>query len=167
MSLKYDLITITLNSEKTLQRTLNSVLAQSELPSCYIFIDANSEDQTLEIIKDFKGSNPQIDIIIKQQIGKGISQAWNQALQYTKNTIICLLNSDDWWLPETMDKVLFEFEKDASLEILSGSISYCKSPNDQNPILMNYKPTWQMPFRMCFMHPATFVKKEIYSLIYS
>lgn len=165
MRLKYDLITITLNSEKTLQRTLDSVLAQKELPTRYIFIDANSKDQTLKIIHDFKASMPKIDVVVQKQTGKGISQAWNQALNLVRNDIICLLNSDDWWLPETMERVLTEFDIDKTLQILSGSILYCKNENDSSPKLMTPKPIWQMPFKMCFMHPATFVKKEVYNKI--
>lgn len=161
--MNYDLITITLNSQDTLQRTLDSVLAQKYLPAKYIFIDANSEDETLHIINNFKTNSQGIDVIIEQQNGKGISQAWNQALKHTQNEIICLLNSDDWWLPYTMESVLKEFQKDDSLQILSGSILYCKDGNDPKPKLMKPKPTWQMPLRMCFMHPATFVKKDVYN----
>lgn len=165
MSLNYDLITITLNSEKTLQRTLDSVSCQKQLPSRYIFIDADSKDQTLNIIEKFKESHPDIKVVIEQQSGKGISQAWNQALALVESEIICLLNSDDWWLPNTMEKVIKEFIEDKSIQILSGGILYCKNENDNQPVKMFPRPIWQMPYRMCFMHPATFVKKDVYENI--
>ena len=165
MKPKYDLVTITLNSEETLQRTLNSVLEQKALPSRYIFIDANSKDQTVKIIEEFKEKASDIEVIVEPQSGKGISQAWNQALALTENEVICLLNSDDWWLPETMEKVIAEFEANQSLEILSGGIHYCQNLEDKNPVIMLPRPIKQMAYRMCFMHPATFVKKSVYDKI--
>ncbi len=162
MQYNYDLITITLNSAKTLTRTLNSVLKQSKLPRRYIFIDANSQDGTLEIIEKFKIENDKFEIIVEQQTGKGISQAWNQALRHCQSDIIALLNSDDWWEENCISIVLEEFSKDESLEILSGGILYFKTLQDSSPNKISPKPTWQMSFRMCFMHPATFVKKSVY-----
>ncbi len=165
MQYNYDLITITLNSAKTLTRTLNSVLKQSKLPRRYIFIDANSQDGTLEIIEKFKIENDKFEIIVEQQTGKGISQAWNQALRHCQSDIIALLNSDDWWEENCISKVLEEFSMDKNLEILSGSILYHFNQNDSSPKKMSPKSPWQMSFRMCFMHPATFVKKSVYEKI--
>ena len=162
MPLQYDLITITWNSGETLQRTLDSVLKQAHKPKRYIFVDANSNDDTLKIINRFRQHATDIKVIVEQQSAKGISQAWNQALEFCRSEIICLLNSDDWYLADTMENVLKQFDVDKSLQVLSGSILYCKDENDDSPKLMTPKPLWQMPLKMCFMHPANFVKKEVY-----
>jgi glycosyltransferase involved in cell wall biosynthesis len=50
---KYALITAAYNEECCLERTINSVLAQSILPSKWVIVSDNSEDGTDEIIKKY------------------------------------------------------------------------------------------------------------------
>ncbi|WDE95956.1 glycosyltransferase [Lentisphaera profundi] len=161
----YDLITITWNSEKTLQRTLDSVAAQKQAPHRYIFIDGGSEDNTCKIIEQFKTAHPAIDVILEQQRAKGISQAWNQALPYLQSELVALLNSDDWWLDDTMSRVLHHFNNDPSSDILSGSILYTQNENDPAPKLMRTRSLKLFPVLMPIMHPACFIKKSVYDEI--
>ena len=48
---KITIITATYNSDKTLQKTIDSILAQEYLNYEYIIIDGNSTDNTINIIK--------------------------------------------------------------------------------------------------------------------
>lgn len=47
----FSIITISFNSEKTIERTIKSVLAQTCKNYEYIVVDGNSKDATLDIIK--------------------------------------------------------------------------------------------------------------------
>ena len=49
--MKISIITITLNSEKTIRDTLNSVLSQSYKNIEHILVDGGSSDETMEILK--------------------------------------------------------------------------------------------------------------------
>ena len=51
--MKISIITITLNSEKTIRDTLNSVLSQSYKNIEHILVDGGSTDQTLAILKRY------------------------------------------------------------------------------------------------------------------
>ena len=48
------IITVTYNSEATLERTIRSILAQSVPPAEYIIVDGCSSDRTLEIAKGYR-----------------------------------------------------------------------------------------------------------------
>ena len=54
MQTTFSIITATYNSEKTLERTIESVLNQSYSNFEYIIIDGNSSDKTLYIIKKYE-----------------------------------------------------------------------------------------------------------------
>ena len=49
--MKISIITITYNSEKTLEDTIKSIAAQRYKELEYLIIDGGSTDQTLEIVK--------------------------------------------------------------------------------------------------------------------
>ena len=52
--MKISLITVTYNSSRTLRDTIVSVLAQTYQDIEYIIIDGLSEDNTIEIIKEYE-----------------------------------------------------------------------------------------------------------------
>ena len=51
---KISIITVTKNSEKFLHQNILSVKSQNYKNFEHIFVDGNSEDKTLEIIKSYK-----------------------------------------------------------------------------------------------------------------
>lgn len=54
MNPKFSIITVCFNSEKTIERTIISVLSQSYQDFEYIIVDGASTDGTLSIIKKYK-----------------------------------------------------------------------------------------------------------------
>ena len=52
--MKISLITVTFNSSKTLRDTICSVLQQTYLDIEYILIDGMSNDETVDIIKEYE-----------------------------------------------------------------------------------------------------------------
>ena len=60
--MKISIITVTLNSEKTVRDTLNSVFSQSYKKIEHIIVDGGSKDNTISIIKNYKFKNKKIFI---------------------------------------------------------------------------------------------------------
>ena len=53
--MKVSLITVSFNSEGTIEQTIRSVIGQTYFPNIeYIMIDGGSTDRTLDIIKEYK-----------------------------------------------------------------------------------------------------------------
>ena len=58
--MKISLITVTFNSEKSILDTINSVKSQTYQNVEHIFIDGNSSDLTIKIIKKYERWNQDI-----------------------------------------------------------------------------------------------------------
>ena len=78
------IITVTLNSKKTIISTLNSVLSQTNKDIEHIIVDGGSTDGTIEIINEYNHHNKKI-IISK---GSGIYKSMNLGIQEAKGEII-------------------------------------------------------------------------------
>ena len=50
----FSIITPSYNSEKTIKRTIESILSQKTIDYEYIIVDGNSKDKTLEIVESYK-----------------------------------------------------------------------------------------------------------------
>ena len=163
--MNYDVITICLNSETTLQRTIDSVLKQKKSPARYIFVDGGSSDRTLEVIRSSMPKAPEISWFLLHQNGHGIANAWNMALEYTKSELVCILNSDDWYMEDTIDTVLTLFTENPHAQILSGAIRLYPQKAINPPRVISVRPLTLIPFLMPIMHPACFVKRLVYEKI--
>ena len=65
--MKISVVTVTLNSEKTLRDTLNSVFSQTYKNIEHIIVDGGSNDETLKILRKYK--NKKNKFFIKKNFG--------------------------------------------------------------------------------------------------
>lgn len=91
--MKISVITVCYNSEKTIERTIRSVLEQTHSDIEYIIIDGGSKDSTLEIIAKYKDRIAQV---ISEK-DKGIYDAMNKGISLSHGEFLHFLNSDDWF----------------------------------------------------------------------
>jgi len=98
---RISIITPSLNQGEFLERTIRSVLLQRYPHLEYIVIDGGSGDGSVGIIKKYAQH-------LAYQISepdRGYVHALNKGLRRATGEIICWLNSDDFYLPETLHTV--------------------------------------------------------------
>ncbi|MHC5718825.1 MAG: glycosyltransferase, partial [Nostoc sp.] len=103
------------NSEKTIKKTIESVLNQSFSDLELIVINDGSKDSTLEIISNFQDSR--IKIFSFENSGGNISR--NRGLKYTAGKFVSFLDADDIW---TADKLASQLQ--ALQENLGAKVAY-------------------------------------------
>ncbi len=115
--MKLSIITATYNSDKTLDKCLESVAHQTALDSIeHIIVDGRSCDATLAIAAQY----PHINKIVSEP-DRGIYHAFNKGVKLATGDIIYFLNSDDWFFDNNVIKdVLSEFTDEA--EFLAAKI---------------------------------------------
>ena len=85
------IITVVLNDEKNIEKTILSVLEQNYKNIQYVIIDGDSSDQTKEIINKYRDK---IDLF-KSEKDNGIYDAFNKGLDLAQGDLIGFVNSGD------------------------------------------------------------------------
>ena len=160
--MKLTIITVCLNSEKTITDTINSVNSQTYKNIEHIFVDGGSKDKTLEILR--KNPNKNKKILIKKN--SSIYGAMNEGIKNAKGTFIQILNSDDILNSnETIEKTIKKIKQNPKIDIFLGNVVYFSYNNflkinrffDANNKRIKNLLLGDMP-----PHPASFIKKKVY-----
>ena len=91
MGTRITIITISFNSEKTLEQTIKSVVGQGYDNLEYIIIDGGSTDGTLDIVNRYRNY---ITVVVSEK-DTGISDAFNKGIVRASGEVIGIINSDD------------------------------------------------------------------------
>lgn len=148
-------ITVCFNSAKTIARTLNSLKNQSCRDFESIVVDGGSTDGTQEIIKSL---GERVNHFISEP-DQGIYDAMNKGLALASGTYIAFLNSDDYYLPNTI-QLLSDQGSDA--DIYFGNMIKERELNGtvfrrtEIPDLSRMKET------MSIFHPSVFAKRDLF-----
>lgn len=118
---KISVITVTLNSEKHIERCIKSVQSQTYQNIEHIIIDGKSNDNTINIINKNKNKNSKI---ISEK-DNGIWHAMNKGIKNSSGDIICFLNSDDFFYPTALEIVNFYFNNH-DIDFLFGTVQKYK-----------------------------------------
>ncbi len=157
---KISVITVTFNSEKTIEETINSVRSQNYKPIEHIIIDGASSDNTLKIIESYSES---IAFTLSEP-DKGIYDALNKGLSVATGDIISFLHSDDLYAKNSTVYEVLQYFDDDTQGIYSDLVYTNKY--DLNKVMRywkscNYNPSllengWMPP------HPTLFLRRGVY-----
>ena len=106
------------NTEQYIARTLQSALNQTYTDFEILIVDDGSTDRGVEICQSFSDSR----IKILQQANKGLPGARNTGIRHAQGNYIALLDSDDCWSPQKLDRHVAHLEQNPDV-----GISFCYS----------------------------------------
>ena len=91
-------ITPVYNAEKVIEKTLESVFAQTYKSIEIVLVDDQSKDNSAAIIKRIQENHPEIVYYLQPQ-NMGAGAARNKALELARGQYVAFLDSDDIWMP--------------------------------------------------------------------
>jgi glycosyltransferase involved in cell wall biosynthesis len=99
------IITAVYNSEKYIDKCIESVQAQTFKNWEHIFVDDCSSDDSGRLIKQFRAKDSRIKYH-RLEINRGAGIARNKAIELAQGNYIAFLDSDDTWYPDKLEKQL-------------------------------------------------------------
>jgi glycosyltransferase involved in cell wall biosynthesis len=119
------------NAERFLRETLDSVFAQRFTDWELVLVDDGSSDAGTEIASQTAHSNPQrvlyIDHAVHSNIGLGPSR--DVGIQHARGEWIALLDADDLWLPNKLERQFAIANERPRAELIFGRPQYWRSWN--------------------------------------
>lgn len=152
--LKVSIITVSLNSANTIEQTILSVLNQSYQNIEYIIVDGMSMDGTVEIIQKYED---RWDCFIHEK-DEGLYDAMNKGIAHASGDIVGIINSDDWYEENAVEKVV-ECFRETDAEVAYGRMRVLKN---EEVIGISPQEEMRLIWTNGFPHPAVFVKRSIY-----
>lgn len=156
------IITVCFNSEKTISKTLTSVLGQTYGNLEYLVIDGRSTDKTIDIAEKYRElfEDRGIKYRVISERDKGLYDAMNKGIKMSNGDIIGMVNSDDWYERDAVETAVNMFQE-SSYDILMCAVNKWKGNKKsiKRPRIRKYKTS------MDFCHPAMFVTKDTYKEI--
>ena len=157
------IVTACLNSEKTIRTTIESVLNQTYDNYEYVIKDGGSKDSTLDIAREYEEAfGGRLRIV--QQKDKCMYEAMNQGIQMTTGDIVGIINSDDYYSPDTLARVATLYEEaDTELLVVIGDM---ERVSEEGKLIYRYHFTQKMvDAKSCFGHPSMFAARAVYDKI--
>lgn len=154
------IVTVTYNSEKTLEITMESVLAQTYDRIEYLIIDGASSDGTVSLAESYRERMEQKGICLRivSEPDSGIYDAMNKGIQLAEGDIIGILNSNDWYEPDAVETVVKEFAQE-NCDLLFANIRMHK--RDGSSFVKKARIRSFQTSRD-WNHPTMFVRADVY-----
>jgi glycosyltransferase involved in cell wall biosynthesis len=158
------IITITYNAEQFLERTIQSILAQTDQDFEYIIVDGKSKDNTLKIASTYKN---RVNQLISEP-DKGLYDAMNKGLKTATGDFVWFINAgDEIFDKEAVSRIAQSVTQ--NIDVLYGDTYFVNNEGEiqglRSEITPHHLPKnlkWQdMKLGMLVCHQAFIARKSI------
>jgi glycosyltransferase involved in cell wall biosynthesis len=164
------IITVCLNSAKTIRHTFESVLAQNFSDFEYIVIDGGSTDGTIDIIKEYeeKFNIRGIDFQWSSGSDHGIYDAMNKGIALATGELVGIINSDDYYEKNAFVNLENTFKSEKNGDVYYGFMRVLFDGKELVTYRYNFDTFLLNPETGVYtsaQHSSCFAKKAVYESI--
>ncbi len=148
----------TYNRKNVLPKALDSVLTQTVYPDEVIVVDDGSDDKTSEMVSS---NYPKIKLIIQKNAG--VSAARNAGIAASAGDWIALLDSDDEWLPEKLERQMECISDNPDAVLIHTDEIWIRDGKRVNPMKKHQKSggrIFQKCLPLCVISPSSVLVKR-------
>lgn len=151
------ILSVAFNSEATIARTIESIIAQTYQNIEYIIIDGASKDGTVAVAESYR---PQfiakgIPYTVISEPDKGMYDGLNKGARIAKGELVGQINTDDWYEPDAVETMVNLYEKE-HYDVAWGSIRIKKKSGD----MIKHAKIGRLWTTTHWCHPGMFSRRE-------
>ncbi|MBB2161666.1 glycosyltransferase [Gluconacetobacter sacchari] len=120
------------NHSSYIECALESVIEQGNIVREVIVIDDGSQDDSLQIARQFAAGHSRIRIAGQTNCGAAVTL--NRGVRAATAEYVAILNSDDVWAPNRLDHLVRALDRDAGLDLVASGLSFV---NDEGVAIRN------------------------------
>lgn len=156
------------NAEKTIEQAINSVLSQTYTNFELLVVNDCSKDRTVELVKDIVAKDSRVRLISNVK-NSGVSYTRKHGLEEAKGDWIAILDSDDAWEPEKLEKQI-ELQRRTNADLLFTGSAFMDS--EGHPIDWYLHAPKEVTYRQLLKqnvlsNSSALVRKELYAKHYA
>ena len=156
------------NAEKTIGAAIRSVLAQTYPDWELLVINDASGDRTVEIVSALQASDQRIRLFSNEQ-NSGVSYTRKRGMEEAGGEWIAVLDSDDMWAPDKLEKQIAAARRTGTNLIYTGSAFI---DSDGNPIDWQLHVPEKLTYRKLLKqniisNSSVLVRKDLYRKHYA
>ncbi len=157
------------NRPDLLPRSIESILNQTFPDFEFIIVDDGSDTKTKEVLRQYAQKDSRIRLI-QNPINRGIAYSRQQGLEAARGKYVAIMDSDDWSVPERLEKSIAFMSDYPEIDAMSGGIQYFSkdfSPSQHIPNKRKYSVSFvpgfyeiELMFYNIFPNVAALFKRD-------
>ena len=156
------------NAEKTIEQAIDSVLSQTYTNFELLVVNDCSADRTAELVKSIAAKDSRVRLISNVK-NSGVSFTRKHGLEEAKGDWIAILDSDDAWEPEKLEKQI-ELQRRTNADLLFTGSAFMDS--EGHPIDWYLHAPKEVTYRQLLKqnvlsNSSALVRKELYAKHYA
>lgn len=120
--MKITVYTQVYNTRPYIEQCLESVLTQTYQDFEYLILDNGSTDGSSQLLEQYAAQDSRIRLFRKEKNKRGIYPTF--PVQFANGDYLAVVDSDDWWSPNYLDRLITLLEGKRLDLILTGTICY-------------------------------------------
>lgn len=163
---KISIIMATYNCEKTVEKAINSILAQTYQNWVMIICDDGSTDDTLSILNRYAQRYPDKFVIICNEKNSKLPFSLNRCLQYVQTDLVARMDGDDWSMPERLEKQVNFLLAHPEYDLVGTGVTVFDGEKKIASIIKTPNPTRETMLRSnAFSHATIMTYKRVYDAL--
>lgn len=162
--IKISIITVTFNRAHVIKDAIDGVLSQKYKNYEYIIVDGKSQDNTVEVLKEYESKFDGRMLWISEP-DNGLYDAINKGIKMASGDVIGIINSDDFFHRDDIFDAIANSFSDSSVQVVYGNERII---NPEKPeVNYRYEAPWYFHpwmFRIGLEppHPTFYARRELF-----
>ena len=166
MNDKISVIMATYNCAATIEKSLESILAQTYENWVMIICDDGSSDRTPEILHRYERDYPGKFVIIRNDTNRKLPYSLNRCLEYVQTDLVARMDGDDWSAPDRFEKQAAFLKGHPEYDLVGTGVTVFDGEKKIASIVKVPEPTKETMLRSnAFSHATIMTHKRVYDAL--